>query len=40
MFSELTTSGWIFFIFGWGVVWSLTAFCLYKVLTTRDSLKD
>ena len=31
----MTAAGWLFFILGWGVVISVTAWCLVRVLTSR-----
>ena len=35
METQLTTAGWIFIIFGWGVVSALTTYCLWKVLRIK-----
>ncbi len=36
---DLTTSGIIFWIFGWSVVIGLVSFCFYKILTNKRGNK-
>ena len=38
MFSELTIAGWIFLVTAWGMVISITSFCIYKVIKQGDKL--
>ena len=40
MFSELTTAGWIFVITMWGLVFSVTSFCIYKIIKQGDELNE
>lgn len=40
MEQSLTTEGIIFLIFGWGFVFSLTGYCIYKVLRTGKKLEQ
>ncbi len=39
MFSELTISGWIFLILGWGFVFSLVIFCMCKLMMCQKKKK-
>jgi hypothetical protein len=37
---ELTVQGLIFVIFAWGVVGSLTGYCIWKVIKIGSKLND
>lgn len=36
---RLTWAGWLFLITAWGSIGGLTAFCMWKVLTTTEKKK-
>jgi uncharacterized membrane protein len=33
----MTTGGWLFLLFGWGVVIGLTVWCLYRIFTGKST---
>jgi hypothetical protein len=32
----VTTAGWLFLVFGWGIVLGVTLWCLYRIYTAPE----